>query len=203
MPAGASPDSRLLARIERAGLPPAVVAGTDVTGLAIARALKRHGVLVIGLDDRYHRFTSYSGAWHYLSCPETDGPGFVSYLQQLADRLPRRAALFLSMDQHVASVARSGDHGLRERYFFEFPEAGAVDILLDKDRFADVARQRGWPIPRTVVCNTLQDVEAAARTLTFPVILKPAAKHAAFRRHSPSKAFRCETAEELSANYRC
>ncbi|MEO6446810.1 MAG: hypothetical protein ABIZ91_01105, partial [Gemmatimonadaceae bacterium] len=63
---------------ERAPFPPAVILGTNVTGLAEARPLAAHGIPVIGVDERVRRYTSYSSAWTGLIVTdEFNGPGLV------------------------------------------------------------------------------------------------------------------------------
>lgn len=194
-------DAALRRRLARSALPPAVVVGTDVTGLAEARALARHGVPVIGVDVRLRRYTSYSSAFAgVLLCPDFYGGGVVEFLEQLAGALPTRGALFLSMDEHVKRVAETGER-LRALYHFEFPTPGDVDLLMSKQRFAALARERGWPIPRTFECETMEQLEGAAAGCRFPVILKPQVKTLAFRQHSPDKAFQCDTPDELRRVY--
>lgn len=182
-------------------LPPAVVVGTDITGLTVARALATHGIPVLGIDARRRGHIGYSGAFHWLRCERFYDSGLIELLDKLADTLPRKAALFLTMDEHVKLVGKDGQH-LKERYHFDIPEPSGVEVLMNKQRFTEFALQNGWPIPRTHCCESESEVNAAAAALTFPVILKPRLKNLAARRHSPKKTFLCSTPEQLFADYR-
>ncbi len=174
--------------------------GADITGLTIARAVAGHGVPVVAVDKVRHRYAGYSGAFDLVLRDDFDDPDFIGYLERLADDLPRRAVLFLSMDRHVLQVCSTGLH-LRQRYHFLFPEHTAVEVLLDKARFAERATREGWPIPPTVTVREPGGLAAAADALTFPVIVKPAVKHVPYTLAAPAKAFRCADARSLRAAY--
>jgi predicted ATP-grasp superfamily ATP-dependent carboligase len=74
--------------------------------------------------------------------------------------------------------------------------------MMDKQRFADFAADRGWPVPRTFSCDTASDIEVPAREASFPVILKPRVKTPVFAANSRSKVYRCESADSLRDTYR-
>ena len=195
-------DAALLERIAKSSLPPAIVVGTDVTGLAMARALARHGVPVLGVDSLRRRHIGHSGAFHLLLC--RDGfrtPAFVEWLESLAHALPRRPVLFLSMDEHVSIVGEHGQH-LRSLYQLDLPTPDAVDLLMNKQRFTAHARERGWPVPQTLFADTEAELEAGLADLIFPVVLKPRIKNSLFRLHSPAKAFHCADPSAARDAYR-
>jgi D-aspartate ligase len=189
-----------LRRVERASLPPAVVIGTDITGLSEARALASHGVPVIGVDEFPRRYTSYSSALTLVLCEDFHGDGVLELLSRIAEELPERPTLFLSMDEHVKLMAHRGREVTR-RFRFEFPDTAAVDLLMSKQAFTDLAVREGWPVPRTFVARTADELEAHIAEMTFPVILKPQVKTLTFRTYSPSKAFRCANAATLRRDY--
>jgi D-aspartate ligase len=193
----------LLDRIRRSALPPAVVVGTDVTGATVARALADHGVTVIGVDDRVRRYIGHSRAFQHVHIVREGfrDTGIIGELESLAAALPRRAVLFLSMDHHVTIIGEHGQH-LRDRFTFEFSDSASVELLMDKQRFADYAATRGWPVPRTYTCDRTEEIEIPAREATFPVILKPRVKTPVFAANSRFKAYRCETPDALRDIYR-
>lgn len=193
----------LLQRIARSPLAPAVVVGTDVTGATVARALAAHGVPVIGVDDCIRQYIGHARAFRHVHLVHQ---GFrdnciVAELEALAAALPRRAVLFLSMDHHVTIIGAHGQH-LRDHFTFEFADNAGVELLMDKQRFADFAAERGWPVPRTFSCDTPEDIEKPVREATFPVILKPRVKTPIFAAKSRCKVYRCETPESLRETYR-
>lgn len=195
-------DPRLVHSLARCGKAPAVVVGTDITGTAIARALAEDGVPVIGVDDRIRRFTGHSRAWSAIHVVKQGfrQPAIVYELERIADQLPMRAALFLSMDHHVTIIGAYGQH-LRRRFAFDFPEPENVELLMDKQRFASFAEFNGWAVPHTFTCNAESEVADTARQARFPVLLKPKVKNPRFAANSRCKVFHCQTADELTAAY--
>jgi predicted ATP-grasp superfamily ATP-dependent carboligase len=195
---------RVYQRIARSPLAPAVVVGTDVTGASVARALAMHGVPVIGVDDCVRKYIGHSRAFQHVHIMEQGfrEPGIVPELEVLAAALPRRAVLFLSMDHHVTIIGAHGQH-LPELYAFETADNASVELLMDKQRFADFAVRQGWPVPRTFSCDSLTDIEEMpVREARFPVILKPRVKTPRFAANSRFKVYRCATPEELWQTYR-
>lgn len=190
-----------ITRVERSPLPPAIVIGTGQTGLSIAHALHRHGVPVLGLDDRRGGCTSYSRAFHFLAYERLYEPVVVDLLLDIAELLPRKAALFCSGDEHVLILSRHQNR-LAGRFLFELPAHQDVERLMSKQAFARVAEQHGWPVPRTFNVDTAAELDAALEAMAFPAILKPRVKNRQVRMHAPQKAFICETPQELRDRYR-
>ena len=54
-----------------------------------------------------------------------------------------------------------------------FPPTSVFQICRDKNKTMALARQLGIPHPKTVMPTCLDQVEALAKTLTFPVVIKP------------------------------
>ena len=192
---------RFLTQVRKSEHPPAVVLGTGTTGLTIAKALAKHKVPVIGLDDRKVSYTSRSAAFELLLVDDFYDVQVIDRLQELASILPRKAALFCSGDEHVLLLSKFGAR-IRDQYLFELPAPKNVETLMNKHLFAQVARAKGWPIPRTEYCETVEEVDRLAGELDYPVILKPQLKNREARTHSPQKTFRCSSSDELLANYR-
>src|SRR5690606_5134474 len=118
------------------GMPPVVVVGTDVTGLTVAQALTRHGVPVLGIDERRRGYVSYASAFPFLPCEDFHGQGLITLLEVIASSLPQRAMLVLTMDETVKLIGRAGQH-LKEVYHFDFPASEVVDLLMNKQRFTE------------------------------------------------------------------
>jgi D-aspartate ligase len=192
--------NRFLRRLERSALPPAVVIGTGTTGLSIARALGRHGVPVIGVDDQRVSYTSYSGAFEFLRYEKLYELEVIDFLSELASALPHKPALFCSGDEHVLLLSRHGQN-LKEKYFFELPDPENVEVLMYKHLFSEVASRKGWPIPQTHYCESMEELQRILPDIEFPVILKPHLKNRQMRTFSPQKSFRCSSREELVASY--
>ncbi|MEP7380461.1 MAG: hypothetical protein ABI910_02175 [Gemmatimonadota bacterium] len=199
-------NSRLLspsvrAAIVRAKLPAAVVLGTNVTGLAEARSLAAHGIPVIGIDEHLRRYASYSSAWaQVLVTDRFNDAGLIDLLDVVAQECERRPALFISTDEQVKVVARHGDR-LRATYAFDFPDTDTVNLLMSKESFADLAREKGWPIPTTLSVHSRAELEDGIGRLRFPVVLKPREKTLSLRQHRSQKAYRCPDLPSVFAAY--
>ncbi len=157
-------------------LEPAVVTPLDEhMGLDIARSLARRGVTVYGIDaDRR------APGRHSRSCKFVPGPDlehgneleYVEFLEQFARNLGSQPVLYPLSDLHVRVVSKFRER-LLPYYRFVMPSAATVDSLLTKDGLAQAASAVGIPAPRTLPAATLAELEAAAETLQYPVILKP------------------------------
>jgi D-aspartate ligase len=155
-------------------LSPAVVTPLDIhMGVDIARSLGRRGIPVYGVDadratpgrsSRYVRFVHGASA-------RASEPDFVDGLMALGRRLGR-AVLFPLADDEVLAVSRHRDV-LQTHFDFVMSSHETVESLLAKDGLADIAARLGIDSPRTFVPENVEDVANAARTLRFPVILKP------------------------------
>ena len=190
-----------LRTIERASLPPAVVLGTNITGLAEARPLAAHGIPVIGVDERIRRYTSYSSAWvATIVTQEFNGAGLIDLLDTLAAECGRRPALFISTDEQVKVISQFGER-LRQRYAFDFPSRETVDLLMSKAAFTALAAEKGWPIPATISAQSRAELDAGMMELRYPVILKPRLKNLASRQHAGQKAYRCPDQATLHMAY--
>jgi D-aspartate ligase len=181
--------------------PPAVILGAGTTALSMARSLRAHGVRVTAIDNDRSSLASHSRQFDFVHFDGVYSEDVVGFLEELAARHAARPVLLPSGDEHVAILSRHRER-LAGRYALNLPPPDVADVLLDKELFGQLARQRGWPIPDTFHCESDEDIERAAARLRFPVVLKPRIKNRATRENSPHKAFRCETAAELLASYR-
>lgn len=187
--------------VDEAKHPPTVILGTSITGLTEARALASHRVPVIGIDERLRRYASYSSAWtEVLEAERFNDAGLIDFLEALAEECGRRPALMISTDEQVKLVAHHGDR-LRASYAFDFPSRETVDLLMSKEAFTRLARERGWPIPATMAARSREELDAGMPQLRYPVILKPRLKTLASRHHVRQKAYRCADAAALRRAY--
>lgn len=192
---------RFLAREARADRPAAFVVGTNITGLTIARSLKRLGVLVAGVDVGRRFPTSHSRAWDALVLrADFDDHRLVDLLSREARRCTTPPALFLATDEQVKIVAEHGQ-GLAGVLRFEQSRPEATTLLMNKDRFTALAVEQGWPVPRSWAVRSRASLEELGPLLGFPVILKPQEKNLGFRKADVPKATRCESIAEVLAAY--
>jgi predicted ATP-grasp superfamily ATP-dependent carboligase len=124
----------------------------------------------------------------------------VDALVRLGPQLDARAALFPCTDLAVLLISRHRDR-LAPWFTVALPDHAVVTLLMDKVAFLEHAQTHDLPVPGTVVVENRADVEKAARTLDFPVVLKPSLKSATWQAHTSAKAFQARDGEELLEVY--
>lgn len=181
--------------------PPAVVVGLDnITGLQTARILAARGVPCFGLvADRRHW-----GA-HTNTCVDVvesrlSGEELLAALHRLRRTVGSRAVLVPCTDSGVETLSRDRER-LPEGFILPLSPHSVVEQLLDKASFAQHAAAVGLPVPRTEVLTNRGDAEKAAGTLTFPCVVKPAVKTAAWMRHTGVKGVTTNGPEHLLSVY--
>lgn len=180
---------------------PAVIIGAGTTALSMARSLRAHGVPVTAIDTDQSTLASHSRLFDFVRFEGAYTDDLVGFLEEIAPRFPGRPALLPSGDEHVAILSHHRER-LERNYFLNLPAPDVAEVLLDKELFGRLAQERGWPIPKTLHCETMAEAEAAAGSLAYPAVLKPRIKNRETRTHSPKKAFLCESREELLEAYR-
>lgn len=178
---------------------PAVVLGLGITGLGVVRSLARHRVPVIGLDTTPRRAGAYTRLCRKVLV-NSQRPGAVwdALLGLGCDRESERPVLFLTRDTDVLEASARRE-ALAARFRFLLPDPAAVDILMDKVKFADFAREHRLPVP---VTHRVRDGRGWERVLDegpFPCVVKPKYRSEAWIRAGLRKAFIAEGADELRA----
>lgn len=181
--------------------PPAVVIGLDtITGLQTARILAARGVPVIGLTNDRRHYASRTRACRQLVQADLSSRDLIDALVRLGPGLESRAALIACTDLTVLMISEHRER-LAPWFHIALPDHAVVELLMDKVGFLRHAQENGLPIPATVVIEKRSDAEHAARTLTYPVVLKPPLKSVAWQAHTKERAFVLSNAEELLAVY--
>lgn len=177
---------------------PVVIVGLDcITGLQTARIYWERGVPVIGVaSDRKH-FAARTRACRLITQSPTTGDALVRHLVDLSARIGRRALLVPCTDGAVATIARFRQ-ALDPLYLVPLPDEETVLRLLDKVRFEAWAREQGLPVPRSAVLRSATDVDDASRTLTFPLVVKPAVKTERWKSFTKAKVLEAADAPALS-----
>lgn len=181
--------------------PPAVIVGLDcITGLQTARLLADRGVRVLGIAARPDHFCCRTNSVERVIRSATSGSGLVETLTRLADRLEGPAVLLPCTDPAVATISAERDV-LAGAYLITLPAHDVVELLMDKDRFAQYAETKGLPVPRTRRVGSREEAASAAAELEYPVVLKPRLKTPEWQRNTAAKAFKLHSAAELLATY--
>ena len=181
--------------------PAAVVVGLDnVTGLQTARILAARGVTVIGLAGDLRHYAARTRACTQVLQADLLREDLITALLRLGQQLDQPAALFPCTDLSVLLISRFREQ-LAPCYKIALPDHAVVEMLMDKVGFLRHALSNDLPVPGTVIVENRGDAERAARTLTYPVVLKPAIKSATWQDRTSLKAIPASDGEELLAAY--
>jgi D-aspartate ligase len=182
---------------------PAVVVGLDcVTGLQTTRLLADRGVPVIAIAANRDHFCVRTRVPQRKIIAPTSGEGLIRALERLGSSRAGEQPAFLLPCTDAAVMTISSHRERLEPYFrFVLPPADVLTRLMDKVAFAEHAQRTGLPIPPTAVIRSLADAEAAARTLEYPVAVKPGLKTQTWLANTREKVFEAADADELLAVY--
>ncbi|HLB01409.1 MAG TPA: hypothetical protein VJO14_08485, partial [Bacteroidota bacterium] len=178
---------------------PALVIG----GIGIVRSLGEEGIPVYAGSDIRDNHILYS---RYVSrkvfFPDLHGREFIDQLIALSKKEGRKLMFFSDDDRAILTFSQHQEE-LRPHYYFTIPPAEMVDAILDKRKFADMARELDLSVPWSLSPKTVAELEALLPQVTYPCIIKPSHKDdwwspkfarliGAYR-----KAIGCHTREEL------
>jgi predicted ATP-grasp superfamily ATP-dependent carboligase len=144
------------------------------SAIATIRSLGRRGWPVIAADTattsagRFSRYTD--GRFTYPS-PETAPREFVETLLDAAHRY--RVDLILPVTDPAIltlAAARSRFESICE---LAIPSDAALAAVTNKTETLELARRLGVPIPRTRLVKSVEDAVESARSLSWPLVLKP------------------------------
>jgi D-aspartate ligase len=184
----------------RADAPPgALLLGADYRALGAVRSLGRRGIDVVVLREpdvplaALSRYATRGIAW-----PAGGDATRVAFLIDLADRESLAGwALIPSADETAALVARHHE-ALAEHFVLTSPAWPVLRWAHDKRLTYELGARLDIAVPRTA--RPRSGEEAAAVTLGFPAVLKPAVK-IGFNRLTAAKAWRVDGPQELAARW--
>jgi D-aspartate ligase len=159
-------------------LKPAVVVSGHTMGLGVSRALGSMGVPVtlIQYDERDTGQES-----KHVQCviraphPEKSEKQFI---EKLVDEAPRfgRGLLIPTCDAALASISRNKEV-LDKYYTVAATEWDITKLFLEKKYTYELAEKLGIAIPKTIIPNSIEDVEQYGATVMYPVLVKPSQSH--------------------------
>lgn len=181
-----------------------VVNANNIAALLPIRALGRKGIPVTCLFGRGHRdqYAPVVRASRYISTLHTFDEteyeaNLVQCLRDLGKRSSRKAVLYPASDLDMIIIS-GHRHSLEDYYHLLMPPHALLMNLLNKDWFYPFAAERGIPVPRSLHVSRPAEIEAAARKLDFPCIVKPAWRDEAWQAYyGNQKVLIAQDAEEL------
>ena len=135
---------------------------------------------VIGLAEDTGAPVTRSAAWTAIRpVAGTDAGSWLAALRAAHTRYGR-FVLLIADDAVVRIVGR---HRAEVDAVAEvvLPDWAGVEPLLDKTEFSRWATEHGFPVPATAVVTTPAELDAALATMSFPVVLKPFERTAAWQ----------------------
>jgi predicted ATP-grasp superfamily ATP-dependent carboligase len=187
-------------------LPPVFVMNTYYTGIGIVRNLHRYGVDVYGLSSEPNAPGVRSRFFKriYTVPNGRDEPdALCKKLLELRTFHRDAPVIFPTRDFDVLFL-----HNYRKELngLYRLPQNSAVECLLDKLALFEIARTHGIVVPATVVCSSLEQIDAVVKRLRFPLVVKPRIaaqwrRKGAWQVVGARKAFLVENARQLHFEY--
>jgi hypothetical protein len=113
---------------------------------------------------------------HEITAPESDLQASVADLQALMSSLSGEAdagrRILFPLDDK--GVWLSGKVNLKDGWLHAGPQGSCAELALNKCQQAQIAREAGFNVPKTVLARTAAEVFAFSAVESFPLILKPA-----------------------------
>jgi len=179
---------------------PAVVVGLDPTGLGVVRSLVPRCRRVIALESNQAELGCRTALCEVRAVADlSDHEALFRALVGIARDAGCRPVLFLTADAHALWACENTDQ-LRPHVLFSLPDAATCRTLMFKEKFSDLAREKGYPIPRTVFLKAGGLAAEAKRAgLSFPIIVKPSNRAGSWDQAKLSKAYILETDRQARA----
>jgi D-aspartate ligase len=176
----------------------ALVLGGSHGALAVVRSLGRHGIPAwFATDDnflaRLSRFTTRGLAW-----PGPNDAGAAEFLLDLGRRHGLDGWVLVPCADEEARLISQNHAALSAVFRVRTPPWDVMQWAYDKHRMNERAAALGLDLPRSCAAGSREDVVNA--DLRFPVILKPAVKHAG-NAFTLAKAWRADDRAALLARY--
>ena len=181
--------------------PYAVIVGLDnLTGLQSARILSDRGVPVIGIANNRDYWACSTRACERVLEARIDSAELIETLETLGPTLQSRAVLVPCTDLAVMNVSANRAR-LSTWFHIRLPEHSVVERLTDKLEFVGFALENELPIPQTFTLRSREAAQAAASSLNYPCVLKPALRSVAWDADAGGKALRIHSAAEFMSTY--
>lgn len=134
------------------------IAGAGIACSVVARP---------GAPSLYSRFAQSRLHWDAAQDPERR----IEALLRFGMSQSEQPVLFYEQDEHLQFISRHRER-LARAFRFVIADATLVEDLLDKGRFAALAKQHGLPVPAALQFHPA-NTEPAELDLNYPVIIKP------------------------------
>lgn len=176
---------------------PAVVLGGNLGGLGVVRSLARGGMPIFVVDKGHGCPAAWSRFARFVSLPNVGGSDLVKKLIDLSIRIGERPVLILTTDADVNTVSAFRKE-LEPFFRFTLPAPEMVRALYDKAQFQLLAEREGLSVPRGVILTNPSEFPLM-KTLTTPLVIKPADKAPLVSNQENDRPVRVEDWDEAMA----
>jgi predicted ATP-grasp superfamily ATP-dependent carboligase len=162
-------------------------------------------ISVVASDAREPTLRSRHAQQAFVIASPSDSARAVSDLERLARKFDDPPVLYYGNDATLLLVSRMRDK-LAGWFRFSVPDPDLVEILVDKSRFAELARQRGLNVPTSISSAEVDGASDLIARVGLPCAFKPNVHTNWLSRrasidHVPKKALRADTAVEALRLY--
>ena len=156
---------------------PAVVMGLSATGIALARSLGRKGIRVVGVSSDTNPPSSHSRLFEFRRGPLLRDADFaLDFYRELGAELGNRPVILPTGDPAVLFLSSFREE-LEPSFRLFVPPREEVERVASKRDFAQLAVEKGLPMPRTILPNDRLELEDLAKVIRFPCVVKPEYTH--------------------------
>lgn len=186
---------------------PVFVLNPYYTGIGIGRNLFSHGVNVYGLfsDKKAPGVKSRFFSDIYQVPDSRDEPTALYHkLVEIRKLYKVKPVIFPTRDFDVLFL-HNFHKELVQYYHIPQPDDESIVNLMDKAALARIAANLQVPVPKTILCSSMPEVECSS--LKFPVVMKPRSAFewrvsGAWNKVGSQKAIRLQSQDELIEKYR-
>jgi len=148
----------------------AIIIEGHVQGLSNTRSLGEAGIPVFVVDNKdcIAKYSKY--CTKYFRCPDYDKDDLAWFLIDLAKKEDIRSWVLLPSNDHAVYTVSRNKSKLEEYYNIITPGLEVIDIIYNKAKLIDIARDFKIPVPTTYKMKSYDDEDLDR--IKFPVILK-------------------------------
>ena len=179
--------------------PCAVVLDIAFAGYGVLRSLAAYGIPLIGFYNSKTLPESYTRLCKRKIFFKNNDE-LLQQLIKLPESLDKMPVLILTTDTYVEFYVKNRQV-LEGKYLMNMPDNVTVDLLMNKNKFKDFAKENGVLIPRSFEIRNDNDLKKLSGILRFPVIMKPYMRTEAWLASGFKKAYIVPDFERLSELY--
>lgn len=153
-----------------------VLDGNEFSTLSIVRSLGRQQLAVtvgseLDAPQPIAKYSKFAGELYLYPNPLTNADQFVEHILQFLSQnifdlvIPVTEKTSLLLAQHRTSIERHTRLAL--------PDYATLELVSDKSQTFAIAKEENIPIPHSINISNLDELSKIAKTLTYPIVIKP------------------------------